>query len=113
MLAQGIEIFQRHPNAAVVGVAHTPHHPLWTFRLDNGKLQPWCTNQDAVQSQELPPALVVTGSFYLIEPNKLRSTKTFIPPESLPLIQNDPCDLIDIDDMNDFEQAQRLAQSLH
>jgi len=86
-LHRGIQLFRENPAGAVVGISPK----------NNGR--------------HVVAGLVITGSFYLINPAALRAHRSFCPPDAIPLLQTDEADWVDIDDWADFEQAQSLLQS--
>jgi len=63
-----------------------------------------------MRSQDLPPAYIVNGSFYLITPNALREKRTFMLDGSVPLLQNDHMAALDIDTDWDFQLAEFMLE---
>lgn len=108
-LERGMAKFASGEGRAVIGVAPAGTHPLWALRLDGDALSPWI-DQSALQqrSQDLPPAYEVTGAFYLITPQALRSQRSFFPPGAMPLITTSHREAIDIDTAEDFSLAQAM-----
>lgn len=62
----------------------------------------------ALRSQELPPAYVVNGAFYLIAPGDLRDRGSFITDDMLPLVIEEPEESIDIDTEWDWKLAEAV-----
>ncbi|MBV5337060.1 MAG: acylneuraminate cytidylyltransferase family protein, partial [Deltaproteobacteria bacterium] len=58
------------------------------------------------RSQDLPSALVVNGSIYLISPENLRSQRTFVGAKTRPLIIESPEEVLDIDTEWDWRLAE-------
>lgn len=106
-LLRGIQLY-RDEGRPVVGIAPASVHPMWCMRVDGLHMQPY-VNGDGLsrRSQDLPPAYVVCGAFYLIAPKDLRQRASFCPPDAVPLVIDAPLECIDIDTAMDW----RLAES--
>jgi CMP-N,N'-diacetyllegionaminic acid synthase len=108
-IQRGIDLFTRHDHQAVLGVSPVSDHPLWTMRIEDGFLKPYIEDHNfQIRSQDLPPAYSINGCFYLISPAELRSTRTFIGNQTVPLIIESPEEALDIDTGWDW----RIAQSV-
>jgi CMP-N,N'-diacetyllegionaminic acid synthase len=108
-VSRGIGLFRENHHQSVVGVSPAASHPMWCFKINGKSLQPFI--EGAVtpsRSQDLPPAYVMNGAFYLIEPRELRRRKSFYSDTTLPLIIDDPAECIDIDTEWDWRMAQAL-----
>lgn len=110
---QGIELFSKGGGRSVVGVTPASLHPMWALKIIDGALKPWL-NEDGLhlRSQDLPPAYVVTGSFYLATPQDLRLHRTFLTPNVRPLVIEEVRETIDIDTAEDFAFAEAVLESL-
>lgn len=106
-IARGLALFDPALGRPVIGVSPTPAHPMWTFRLEGDSLVPFVPG-DGLQtrSQDLPPAYVVNGTFYLTSPQRLRSEKTFFGKDALALVIASDQEALDIDTPQDFALAQ-------
>jgi N-acylneuraminate cytidylyltransferase len=62
-----------------------------------------------VRSQDLPPAYVINGGFYLIAPENLRKTRAFINEDTMPLVFDEPREAIDIDSEWDWRMAEMIC----
>ena len=108
-IKRGIELFKNQSYRAVMGVSPVQDHPMWTFKMKDGYLVPYMENHGfGIRSQDLEPALVANGGFYLISPKELRESKSFIGLESIPLIVNSPQEALDIDSKEDFNFAETV-----
>ena len=58
------------------------------------------------RSQDLPPAYIVNGSFYLIAPAELRSCLSFVGLKTIPLVIESQEEALDIDTEWDFKLAE-------
>ena len=107
---KGIELFRTHNQQPVIGVSATHAHPLWTFKMDGQFLVPFIKEHGlGTRSQDLPPAYVVNGSFYLISPAQLRACGSFVSAKTIPLIIESPQEAIDIDTEWEFNIAEWIA----
>jgi len=105
-LARGLALFAGGGGAGVLGVSPAPSHPAWTMKLEDGLLVPYLPGQAALRSQDLPPAYVINGAFYLVTPASLRAARSFVGAATLPLVMDSACEAIDIDTADDFAAAQ-------
>lgn len=65
------------------------------------------------RSQDLPPAYVVNGSFYLISPTELRLYQSFVGVKTIPLLIESPQEALDIDTEWDFKMAESILKYKH
>lgn len=106
----GIDLFVKSGGKSVIGVSPSPAHPMWTFRIEQERLVPFVGEGGLrMRSQDLAPAFVVNGSFYLATPASLHRNKSFFGEESLPLLIESPEEALDIDTPWDFQIAQQIA----
>ena len=110
-LSRGITMFYAAGRRPVVAVSPAASHPLWCFRLDGPTLRPYILGGDlCARSQDLPPAYVLNGALYLIEPHCLRQRRSFCGEDMLPLVIDDPVEAIDIDTEWDWMVAQAASR---
>jgi len=103
----GIEIFNENRDGSIVGVSPCPSHPYWCLRIENSKLVPFFNEKKlSTQSQKLPGAYIVNGSFYLISTKNLRMYKTFYGKNMIPLVIDNPRESLDIDTADDWALAE-------
>lgn len=111
-LLRGIEIFRANEHRPVVGVSPVSAHPLWCFKIQDDKLCPYIDGAGLhLRSQDLPPAYVVNGAFYLIAPKDLRERRSFFSDDMVPLLMLQPEECLDIDTEWDWKIAQMLLQT--
>ncbi len=104
---QGIELFGHHGYQSVLGVSPTHEHPMWTLKMEGDHLVPFMQEHGfGSRSQDLPPAYIVNGSFYLISPTELRECRTFVGSKTIPLLIESPKEAIDIDTEYDWQLAE-------
>lgn len=95
---RGIELFSKHGYQPVLGVSPTHAHPMWTLKMEGDYLIPFMSEHGfGIRSQDLPPAYIVNGSFYLISPAELRENHSFVGPKTIPLLIESPHEVLDID----------------
>ena len=109
---RGIELFRDNDLKPVIGVSPADSHPLWCFTILNGKLRPFVDGAGLhLRSQDLPPAYVVNGAYYLIVPKDLREIRSFFNDDMVPLLMLEPEECIDIDTDWDWKMAQLLLKT--
>ena len=109
---RGIKLFRAHKHRPVIGVAPAISHPMLCFRIDGEIMRPFIDRKDLHQrSQDLPPAYVVNGAFYLAAPDDLRARKSFFSEDMLPLMITAPQESIDIDTEWDWLIAEAALKS--
>jgi len=108
-VSRGLELFRVHAFRSVVGVSQASTHPLWCFRIDGASMKPFVERrQTDLRAQDLPPAYVLNGAFYLISPAELRASRSFCNEDTMPLIMDDPIEGVDIDTETDWQWAEYL-----
>ena len=111
-ILKGIELFNKSPRHAVLGVSPTDTHPMWAMKISGDYLVPFMSEHGLkTRSQDLPPAYIVNGCFYLISPTELRACRSFIGMNTVPLLIESPQEALDIDTEWDWEIAQVVLKS--
>lgn len=97
---------------AVVGVSPVRDHPAHVLRMqDDSALTPWGGAEGLRQrTQDLPPAVRVNGSLYLIRSAVLIAQGTFFPPATRGVLCEQPWEDVDIDTEADWVVAEALAR---
>jgi CMP-N,N'-diacetyllegionaminic acid synthase len=109
---RGIELFRANGLRPVVGVSPAHSHPLWCFKILDGKLRPYVNGGGShLRSQDLPPAYTLNGAFYLIAPAELRAARSFFSDDMVPLLMTEPEEGIDIDTELDWTIAQTFLET--
>lgn len=105
------DMVERHDCPAVIGVSPVRDHPFHVFRQnDDGDLSPWSHERGlALRSQELPAAVSINGSLYLIRTSTLKREKTFFPSATKGVLCDEPWESMDIDTEADWIAAEALA----
>lgn len=108
-MRRGIELYRNNARLPVLGVSPTHAHPAWTLKMEGGYLVPFMPDHKLERrSQDLSPAYVVNGSFYLISPAELRSGRSFVGARTIPLLIESPQEVLDIDTEWDFKMAEAV-----
>jgi CMP-N,N'-diacetyllegionaminic acid synthase len=111
-ITRGIELFRENKCRSVIAVSPAVSHPMWCLKVNGKFLQPFIEGGGlSGRSQDLPPAYVLNGGFYLIEPAELRQNRTFFCDTTLPLIIGEPAECIDIDTEWDWRIAESVLAS--
>ena len=111
---RGINLFKKNRYQSIVAISKTDSHPMWTLKIEKNYLVPFMKDNGlGIRSQDLPPAYVVNGSFYLISPFELRTHKSFFGTKTLPLLIESPKEGLDIDTEWDFKIAEFIMANLH
>lgn len=109
----GIELFAQNDRQPVLGVSPTHSHPMWTFKMEGAYLVPFIQGHGlTTRSQDLPPAYVVNGCFYLISPAELRARRSFVGEKTIPLLIESPEEALDIDTEWDFKIAELIQEGI-
>lgn len=109
-IKRGIDLFLQNDYRPVIGVSSAESHPMWCFRVQGTAMKPLVEGGGLhLRSQDLPPAYVVNGAFYLITPADLRRYQSFYNNNMVPLVIEYPEENIDIDTKWDWEVAEILA----
>ena len=104
---KGIELYSNNGHQPVLGVSPPDAHPMWSLKIEGNHLVPFMKEHGfGRRSQDLPPALVVNGSLYLISPTDIRTCRTFVGEKSSPLFIELPEEALDIDTEWDWQLAE-------
>lgn len=97
---------------AVVGVSPVRDHPQHVFRMGaDGTLRPWAGTEGLRQrTQDLPPAVRVNGSLYLVRAEVLLSHDTFFPQATHGILCDQTWEDVDIDTEADWVVAEALGR---
>jgi len=95
---------------ALVSLSPVSAHPAWCFRIAGERIEPFL-GWDILErrSQELEPAYVLNGSIYILTPEQLRLTGSFVRPQTQPFVMREPTAAVDIDTAQDWEAAQAIV----
>ena len=104
----GIRLFEANNCQSVLGVSRCASHLMWCFRKDGSHLIPFLAVHGLqMRSQDLQPAYMVNGCFFLSAPAVIRASRALSGTKVLPLIIESPKETIDIDTPWDWQISQR------
>lgn len=99
---------------AVIGVTEAMDHPYLTFKMENdGAMAPYLRPDGiSLRRQDLPAAYVINGALYVNRVESLLAHGTFLPPglRAYPMPRERS---VDIDDMEDWAQAEYRLRERH
>lgn len=109
---RGISMFAQSNHRTVISVSEVDSHPMWCVKLEGDSMRPFVDGGGLhLRSQELPPAYVINGAFYLISPVELRRHQAFYSDAMVPLVIDRPEEAIDIDTDFDWKIAEAIVAS--
>ena len=104
---RGIELFRKQKRRPVIGVSIAKSHPMCCFEIENGIMRRFIKGEEQhMRSQDLPPAYIVNGAFYLISPKDLREQRSFYKSDGVPLVMKELNEDLDIDTKLDWMIAE-------
>lgn len=104
---RGIRLFRQHNHQPVIGVSPADSHPMLCFKVEGAAMRPFVEGGGLhLRSQDLPPAYVVNGAFYLLTPHDLRQYRSFYNENMVHLIIDRPEESVDIDTELDWKMAE-------
>ena len=105
-IRKGIDLFIKNNMQAVIGVSPVSEHPMWCMQIRDGMLMPLMEqNGFESRSQDLPPAYIINGCFYLVKTEDFIVNHSFVTTGSIPLIIDSPQEALDIDTQWDWDLA--------
>jgi N-acylneuraminate cytidylyltransferase/CMP-N,N'-diacetyllegionaminic acid synthase len=109
-IRRGVQIFgENEGKRQVVSVSRASCHPAWCFRTSSEGIEPFLSWDDlSKRSQDLEPAWMLNGAFYLTSPESLRQKKEFLTQQTLPLVIRDQFESLDIDTPDDWKVAEDI-----
>jgi CMP-N,N'-diacetyllegionaminic acid synthase len=108
-IEKALQIFENDPSCPVVSISPTHAHPLWAMKLEGDYCVPFFGEHGLnKRSQDLEPAYTVNGSIYLYTKDYLRNTKSDLAINYRPLVIESQSEVLDIDDINDFDMAEKM-----
>lgn len=103
-----LALFRTHQRRTVVSVSPAASHPLWCYRLEGSTMVPYVEGATRpARSQDLVPAYALNGLLYLTDPAVLRSARSFLPGDCVPLVVDSATEALDIDTEEDWLAALR------
>ncbi len=107
-IEKAISLYIEGDSLPVIGVTESHYHPLWSFRLNRGVIEPYFIDHGLdKRSQDLDVAYYPNGSIYLFSAQTLRETGKIIGIHNIPLIIPQGKMTLDIDTEHDFVLAEK------
>jgi CMP-N,N'-diacetyllegionaminic acid synthase len=116
-MKRGFQLFTKSGHRPVIGVSPAASHPMWCYRVEEGAdggeetMRPFVAGAGDLRSQDLPPAYVINGAFYLVAPDQLRTRRSFTSDEAVPLVMEHPAEALDIDTPWDWQVAEAMLSA--
>ncbi len=99
-----------HNAPSVVSVSETDTHPYWTYRVtEDQALRRFVDAEPIARRQDLPQAFALNGALYFADANWLRSSGTFVGPETLAYVMAKERS-VDLDTPLDWKLAELLLK---
>ncbi|WP_046745278.1 acylneuraminate cytidylyltransferase family protein [Kordia zhangzhouensis] len=115
-LDKALKTFQEKQTDSLVSVLEVPHqyNPHWTFEANEKGILHIATGEKQIISrrQELPKAYHRDGSIYITKTNVIESQNSLYG-QSISYIVSDIAYYVNIDTLEDWQQAEKLAKTLH
>ena len=108
-LIHAINKYKTSRSDTIIGVSEMHPNPLWGFNIGEDEYMKPIGDKKSLEmrSQDIKPAYVVNGAYYLICPKKLRKYKSFYAGKLRPIICNG-YEGLDIDTEEDWKYAEYL-----
>ena len=108
---QCIQKFIKEEAQVMVSVSKDKHSPYWSFNLNQGFLKSlFPFEKIKLRRQELDETYSLNGAIYLAKTSYFKETKSFLTPVTKAYIMSHEVS-IDIDDLSDFKEAERLLKA--
>lgn len=106
-IRNAISLFKNHEGSSIIGVSPLQNHQLYTVEK-HGEFLVQYQQQKFLRkrSQNTSQIYAVNGAIYLVSPQEIRSSNSFIGSCLLPVIVESPIEALDIDTEEDFKIAE-------
>jgi N-acylneuraminate cytidylyltransferase len=106
-IQKAIRLFENHKGSSIIGVSPVQNHHLYTLEKHGEYLVKYQQQMFlSKKSQDKSRIFAVNGAIYLVSPQELRSSNSFIGSCLLPVIVESPIEALDIDTEEDFKIAE-------
>ena len=111
-IQKAIELFKKNRKSSVVSFSKAQTHPMWCYKIDNGRVDPFINDVDLnIRSQDLPDAYMINGSIYISSVEALRKERTFITANTIALVIDGQRASLDIDTEDDWKIAEMIVRN--
>ena len=106
-IQKAIGLFKNHKGSSIIGVSPVQHHHLYTLEK-NGEFLVQYQQQRFLRkkSHNQSQIYAVNGAIYLVSPQEIRSSNSFVSSFLLPVIVESSIEALDIDTEEDFKIAE-------
>ena len=106
-IQKAIGLFKKHKGSSIIGVSPVQHHHLYALEK-NGEFLVQCQQQRFLRkkSHNQSQIYAVNGAIYLVSPQEIRSSNSFVSSFLLPVIVESSIEALDIDTEEDFKIAE-------
>lgn len=113
-ICRAVAMFEAYRGVrSVVSVKEANPHPAWCVQVEDGnEVKPlfgW--DKFSLRSQDLEKIYALNGAVYLVSPEKLRTHRRFMTPDSVLLPLSNGIESIDIDTELDWQVAETVLRS--
>lgn len=110
MVEQVFDLIAKNPGAkSVVSVVKPSKSPYWAMTAEGGKLQPLFAEAYSANRQTLPQSYLPNGAIYCFKLSEFKRENRFPFAGALAYVMSEK-DSIDIDTLEDFEQAKAILE---
>ena len=100
-------LFENHMGSSIIGVSPVQNHHLYTLEKHGEFLIQYQHQSDLIKkTRDKSQIYTLNGSIYLVSPQELRSSNSFLGSCLLPVIVESPIEALDIDTEEDFKIAE-------
>ena len=106
-IQKAIGLFKNHKGSSIIGVSPVQHHHLYVLEK-NGEFLVQYQQQRFLRkkSHNQSQIYAVNGAIYLVSPQEIRSSNSFVSSFLLPVIVESSIEALDIDTEEDFKIAE-------
>lgn len=106
-IQKAIRLFENHMGSSIIGVSPVQNHHLYTLEKHGEFLIQYQHQSDLIKkTRDKSQIYTLNGSIYLVSPQELRSSNSFLGSCLLPVIVESPIEALDIDTEEDFKIAE-------
>jgi CMP-N,N'-diacetyllegionaminic acid synthase len=106
-IQKAIRLFENHMGSSIIGVSPVQNHHLYTLEKHGEFLIQYQHQSDLIKkTRDKLQIYTLNGSIYLVSPQELRSSNSFLGSCLLPVIVESPIEALDIDTEEDFKIAE-------
>jgi N-acylneuraminate cytidylyltransferase len=106
-IQKAIRLFENHKGSSIIGVSPVQNHHLYTLEKQGEFLIQYQEQSSLIKkTRDKSKIYTLNGSIYLVSPQELRSSNSFLGSCLLPVIVESPIEALDIDTEEDFKIAE-------